>query len=364
MPTTIGLPKIDLIFKALGASAITRGARGTAVLILKDDTEGDPKKYYNSIEDFGSEEQAKFTSDNQQLIKDAFEGTPLKLYVFKVASEGNTEDTLKKIGGIIPRNSWIGTTDQTIQTALVTWAKAKLKNENKRYKVLGHKATGADDMHIVNFTNEKVTWADEKRGQVTGNLAVPYLLGFLAGISINMSAIAFDLTKFESVAEPDELEENIKKGEFILFNDEGIVKVARAVNSLVTTGQDVSEDMCHINTVEKMDLIFCDIFETWNTKYKGKYPNILDNQMLLISAINGYYKGLARDYILDPNFENKSDVDVAKQRLENYSKYGQDVVDSWDDLKAKKMTVGTKVFLVSNIKISGIMEDFTMPIYM
>ena len=98
MPTTIGLPKIDLIFKALGASAITRGARGTAVLILKDDTEGDPKKYYKSIEDFGSEEQAKFTSDNQQLIKDTFEGTPLKLYVFKVASEGNAEDTLKKIG--------------------------------------------------------------------------------------------------------------------------------------------------------------------------------------------------------------------------------------------------------------------------
>ena len=86
--------------------------------------------------------------------------------------------------------------------------------------------------------------------------------------------------------------------------------------------------------------------------------------MLLISAINGYYKGLARDYILDPNFENKSDVDVAKQRLVNYSKYGQDVVDSWDDLKVKKMTVGTKVFLVSNIKISGIMEDFTMPIYL
>ena len=86
--------------------------------------------------------------------------------------------------------------------------------------------------------------------------------------------------------------------------------------------------------------------------------------MLLISAINGYYKGLARDYILDPNFENKSDVDVKQQRIENYSKYGQDVVDGWDDLKAKKMTVGTKVFLISNIKISGIMEDFTMPIYM
>jgi hypothetical protein len=364
MPTTIGLPKIDIVFKALGASAVTRGERGYAVLILRDDTEGEPKKYYKTIEDFGAEEQKKFTESNIQLVKDAFEGTPLKLQVFKLASEGNAEDLLKKVGGAIPRNCWIGTPDAEIQTSLVTWAKAKVENDKKKYKVIGWKTVGADDMHIVNFTNEKVTWADEKRGEVTGNLIIPYLLGFLAGISINMSAIAFELTKFSSVAEPEELETAINKGEFVLFNDEGIVKVARAVNSLVTTGQDVSEDMCHINTVEKMDLIYCDIFETWDKKYKGKYPNILDNQMLLISAINGYFKTLARDYILDPNFENISMVDVEAQRIANYSKYGEETVKGWDDLKARQMTVGTKVFLMAKIKISGIMEDFSFPIYM
>lgn len=364
MSTTIGLPKIDIIFKALGTSAVTRGKRGMAVLILRDDTEGVPAKYYKTIEDFGAEEKKKFTENNQQLIKDTFEGTPLKLYVFKLASEGNAEDLLKEIGGQVPRNCWIATTDTEIQALLVTWAKAKVKNDKKRYKVLAYKAIGADDMHVVNFTNEKVTWADEKRGEVAGNLIIPYLLGFLAGVSINMSAIAYELTKFKSVIEPEEVEEAINAGEFVLFNDEGIVKVARAVNSLVTTGQDVSEEMCHINTVEKMDLIFCDIFETWDKKYKGKYPNILDNQMLLISAINGYYKELARDYILDKNFENKVEVDVEAQRLENYSKYGQETVESWDDLKARKMTVGTKVFLTSKIKIAGIMEEFTIPIYM
>lgn len=364
MSTNIGLPEIDIIFKALGVSAIKRGARGVAVLILNDDTEGTPASYYKTIEDFGAEEQKKFTESNQELIKDAFDGTPLKLYVFKLASEGNAEDLLKEIGGKIPRNCWIATTDGEIQSSLVTWVKAKVKNDKKKYKVLAYKAIGTDDMHIVNFTNEKITWADKKRGEVSGNLLIPYLLGFLAGISINMSAIAYELTKIKSVIEPDELEKAINSGEFILFNDEGIVKVARAVNSLVTTGQDVSEEMCHINTVEKMDLIFCDIYETWDKKYKGKYPNILDNQMLLISAINGYYKGLARDYILDPNFDNESKVDVETQRLANYNKYGQEIVEAWDDLKVRKMTVGTNVFLVSNVKISGIIEDFKMPIYM
>lgn len=364
MSTNIGLPQIDIIFKGIGATAIKRGARGAAALVLKDDTEGTPKKYYKNIEDFGSEEQAKFTKENQQLIKDAFEGTPSKLYVFKLAEAGVPEDLLKKIGGIIPRNCWIATTDKEMQTSLASWVKSKVENDKKRYKALTYQLEGSDDMHIVNFTNDKVTWADEARGEVAGNLVVPYLLGFLAGISINMSAIAFELTKFESVVEPDEIEEKIKNGEFVLFNDEGVVKVARAVNSLITTGQDVTEEMCHINTVEKMDLIFCDIFETWNKSYKGKYPNILNNQMLLISAINGYYKELARDYILDPNFENVSKVDVEKQRIENYAKYGEETVDSWDDLKVRQMTVGTNVYLMSNIKISGIMEDFKMPIYM
>ena len=364
MSTNIGLPQIDIIFKGVGASAIKRGARGAAALILKDSTEGTPKKYYKTIEDFGKEEQDKFTEENQQLIKDAFDGTPSKLYVFKLGAEGVAEDLLKKIGGIIPRNCWLGTTDAEIQKSLVSWAKSKNENDKKKYKVIAHKETGVDDMHIVNFTNTKVTWADETRGEVAGNLVIPYLLGFLAGISINMSAIAYELTKFESVIEPEEIEENIKKGEFILFNDEGVVKVARAVNSLVTIGQDVTEDMCHINTVEKMDLIFCDIFETWNKSYKGKYPNILNNQMLLISAINGYYKELARDYILDPNFENASMIDVEQQRIANYPKYTQEVVDEWDDLKVRQMTVGTNVYLMSNIKISGIMEDFKMPIYM
>ena len=364
MATTVGLPKIDIVFKGLGASAVTRGQKGVAVLLLRDDTEGTPKKYYKSVEDFGTEEQAKFTAENIQYVKDAFEGTPLKLYVFKLEESGNAEDLLKKIGGIIPRNCWIATPDKTIQDALIAWVKAKVKNEKKRYKAIGYKLVGADDMHVVNFTNEKVVWADEKRGEVTGEKILPYLLGFIAGISINMSAIAFELTKFESVTEPEELETAINAGEFVLFNDEGIVKVARAVNSLVTTGQDVTEDMCFINTVEKMDLIYCDIFETWDKKYKGKYPNILNNQMLLISAINGYFKTLARDYILDPNFDNRADVDVEAQKLENYAKYTEEVVESWDDLKARTMTVGTKVFLKATIKVSGIMEDFTFVIQM
>lgn len=364
MATNNEMPRLDIIFKGLGTSAIQRGSKGYAVLILQDDTSGENKEKYITISDFTSEEQKKFIADNVKFIKDALEGAPLALYVFKKGSEENITDILNKAKGVIPRNCWIGTMSATTQDHddIVTFIKGENKNNKKRYKAIVYKATTPDDMHIVNQTNEKVTFADD-RGEVSGEQAVPYLVGYYAGLSMMMSGIAEDL-KFKNVKEPEDLNTAIKNGEHVLFNDEGIVKVARAVNSLTTLGENITESMTFINTVEKMDLIYNDIYKAWNNSYKGKYSNILDNQMLLISAINGYLKTIATEHILDPNFDNRSEIDTEAQKLANYSIYGETEVNSWDKNKILSMTVGTKVFLKTNIKIAGIMEDFLCDIFM
>ncbi|MGL6063763.1 MAG: phage tail sheath C-terminal domain-containing protein [Fusobacteriaceae bacterium] len=368
MATNNGMPELEIAFKGLGVSAIKRGERGTAVLIIEDETIlTSIEKYakYKSISDFTSEEQEKYNEDNILYIKDALEGIPLELYVFKIKSTDTVTDILKTIGETVPRNCWIAIASptQTNQNDLCTWIKAENKNNKKRYKGFIYKGTTTDDMHIVNFTTNKLIFNDE-RGEVTGDVAIPFFLGFLAGLPLTMSAIAKSLTKFISAEEPEELSESISNGEYILFNDEGVVKVARGVNSLVTLTQGVTLEMTQINTVEKMDLIYTDILNAWNNGYKGKYPNILNNQMLLISAINGYFKGLARDYILDPEFDNRSLVDIEAQRIANYPKYGEEAVNGWDDSKVMKMTVSTDVFLTSEIKISGIMESFFFDIFM
>lgn len=365
-PTNNGMPKLELIFKGLGVSAVARGKRGTAVLILPDDTTADYLVRYRSIEDFTSEEQAKFEPGHALFIKDALEGIPLELYVATTAkTTPDLATTLLKLKGAIPRNSWIAiaSSTQKDQDDLITWVKAQRKNNKKRYKAFVYKGTTTDDKGITNLTTEKVTFKDD-RGEVTGDNAIPFLLGYLAGLPLSMSAIAKPLTKFKYVTEPNDLDDPISKGEFILFNDEGIVKVARGVNSLVTLGQDVTLEMTHINTVEKMDLIFCDIYNAWNDNFKGRYPNILNNQILLISSINAYLGLLALDYILDPEFDNKIEVYLEKQKLANYPKYGQEVVDKWSDTKIMQMTVSTNVYMRSNIKISGIMEDLFMDIFM
>ncbi|WP_077369710.1 phage tail sheath C-terminal domain-containing protein [Anaerosalibacter sp. Marseille-P3206] len=355
----IGMPKIDIVFRGLGTSAVQRSSGGrTAVLIIKDDTDTTSAfAEYRGIDDLTTEEQAKYTPENVQYIKEALEGIPKRLIVVRMAKtlegESSLTDLLKAIKGKVEMNCWIGMADATQQETddLVSFVKSSVTNDKKRYKALVYKATKPDDMHIVNLTNE---------GE---NKSIPYMLGYLAGLSLDMSAIAKPL-KIDSVIEPDDLDTAINNGEFILYNDEGEVRVARGINSLVTTGQGITDDMKFILIVEVMDMIYTDIYTTWKRFYKGKYKNSLDNQMLLIGAINSYFKALANDLILDPNFENKTRVDVEKQRLANIPKYGEEEVATWDDNKIMEMTVGTNVFLAGNIKILNAMEDFDFEITM
>ena len=68
----IGMPRIDIIFKGLGASAVQRSSGGrTAVLIIKDDTVNDfIFAEYRGIDDLTKEEQEKYTPENVQYIKE------------------------------------------------------------------------------------------------------------------------------------------------------------------------------------------------------------------------------------------------------------------------------------------------------
>lgn len=374
----IGIPEITIKFIGLGATAVQRGSKGTAVLIVKDNTnKGQLIHEYRSIVDFNKEEREKFSEDNVQNILDALEEAPKRLIVARLeTTEVSKEDgkpskskdlagLLKLIDGQTDMNCWIAIADadEKETSELCSFIKSSNKDKKKRYKALVYKGVTTDHQHITNYTNEKVIFAGE-RGEQDGIKAIPYLLGLVAGYTLDMSLIAKPLQKFKYVEEPEDVDEAIENGEFILQNDEGDVRVARAVNSLVTTGQGITEDMRFILITEVMDLMYTDFYRTWKNDYKGKYKNILDNQMLLIGAFNAYMKELGKEFLLDPNFDNKAEIDLEKQRLANIPKYGEEEVNSWDDYKVLEMTVGTHVYPMANVKIPNAMEDIEFPIYM
>ena len=364
----IGMPKLDILFKGLGVSAITRGARGVAILIIKDDTNDTfDFKTYNSYADLTSAEMAKYTAENVQYIKDVLDGMPKKVIVARMDETGGVlADLLAKIKGIAPRNCWLGIAEGTTadHDAISTFVKSENTNNKRCYKTVVYKATAPDNMAVVNFVNDSVTFVDARATQ-TGDKAIATLLGFFAGLPLEMSGIGKPLSyKFSSVVEPASVETAINAGKLILYSEEGTVKVSRAINSLITTSQEVTDDMKFILIVEQMHLIYTDIYDTWNDSFKGKYKNFMDNQLLLIGAINSYFEGLANESILDPNYDNKSSIDIEAQRLANVPKYGQEVVNSWDDKTAMTMTVGTQLFLQANIKLLNAFEDLIFKIYM
>ena len=175
----VTLPKIEVTFKQLAASFVRRSERGITVLILRDATEGSGESFFR----FGDATQVpenEFTAANQQYIKDALSFGPLRVSVVKVGAEG----TLAQALAILvqkEQTGWITVCDgpSSDWTDLVSWIKAREKEE-KSWKAVCYDTTSPDCMHVVNFVNKTVTFADD-RGAVGGGKYTPSLAGLLGG---------------------------------------------------------------------------------------------------------------------------------------------------------------------------------------
>ena len=141
------------------------------------------------------------------------------------------------------------------------------------------------------------------------------------------------------------------------------IKIGRGVNSLTTFTSTDSEDMKKIIIVESMNLIEEDIYTTYKDYYVGKYKNHYDNQCLFMSSVNTYFRELQREEILDPEFDNRSFVDVEKQR-DAWLAIGKQEASDWSIEKVKRMTFKSNVFLAGDIKILDAMEDLRFTINM
>ncbi len=353
----MGRPVIDIIFKQKAITAIKRSQLGIVGFIVKEATKNWVRKEYKNITEV---EESDYTAATFKLVKDCFEYTPAKVIVFNV-KDGTLANTLKLVAQ--ERINWLGLgyDGKTADTAtLVSWIKS-MRKAGKTYKAVVHKATKPDNKGIVNLMNDKVTFVDD-RGEQAGWQYVASILGMLAGLPMTISATSFLCGNLKEVSMFDDIDDVIDKGGFCLLKDEGDIRVARACTSLQEITQDETEDMKDIIIIESMDLMRDDIYSTFKT-WIGKYKNVYDNQVLFFSSINAYFKELAREYILDKNYDNYAEVDIEAQRLAWLS-VGKTEVEDWEDEKVKKTSFKKKVFMKAQIKILNAVEDFKFTINM
>lgn len=353
----MGRPEIDIIFKQKAVTAIKRSALGIVGLIVKETTKEWKRKEYKIITDIKDED---YTDDFLQLVKDCFTFTPSKVIVFNL-KDGTLTDGLNEVAK--ERINWVGLAydgKEADTATLISWIKS-MRKAGKTYKAIVHNATKPNEKGIVNFMNTKITFAD-KRGEKEGWAYVPTLLGMLAGLPMTRSATSFLCSNLIEVSNFDDIDETINNGGFCLHKDEGDIRVARACTSLKEITQDETEDMKDIIIIESMDLMRDDIFSTFKT-WVGKYKNKYDNQVLFFSAINAYFKELAREDILDKEYDNFASVDIEAQRLA-WLGVGKTEVEEMSDEEIKKLSFKKKVFMTAQIKILNAVEDFKFTINM
>ena len=379
----IGLPKVDVIFKGLANTAVARSGRGIACLIIKDNTGMDTlelskakketlvneeelkaksviteNKILKQYKGFTEVESTDYTEENYKIIEDVFLTEINKLYVIKIPNDKTFDDIKPFIKKDINWIAYIGETREE-QKKLADFVKLENKSRSKRLKAICYnlQEAEADNMHIVNFVNASVIKADGK--SLVGYKYLGRLLGVLTGCRMDMSvtySILSDLNSVEQIGDTDAINEAIGKGKFVLINDDDGVRIARGINSLQKNDKEHTEDMKYITIVEAMDLIYEDIVNTFKQVYLGRFKNSYDNQVLFISAINSYFRDLAREEILDPNYNNISFVDIEKQR-ETWIENGKLEATNWTDIQVKDNTFRTNVYLQANVKFLNAMED-------
>lgn len=360
----MGLPDIDIIFRQKAVTAIKRSQRGIACVIVQDDTPGEAGyETYKYEKDIPTE---RYGAEILKALKKCFYVAVNKIIVLHIPEEAEFSDALDILDTI--KYNYVCTTIAGAQQELVNYLVSKNRNTKGR-KFIGivFNATTADSKYIINVKNSWVHDVDADE-QVDMENYLPRLTSILANLPMNRSCTYYELEDIDEVdmgfiTTEKDIDSWIDDGYLCLIKDDDKIKIGRGVNSLTTFTSTDSEDMKKIIIVESMNLIEEDIFTTYKNYYVGKYKNHYDNQCLFMSAVNTYFRELQREEILDPEFDNRSFVDVELQR-DAWLAIGKIEAQDWTAEKVKRMTFKSNLFLAGDIKILDAMEDLRFTINM
>lgn len=353
----MGLPKIDIVFKSLAKSAIKRNSRSTVALILKDKNVKGKLVTLENIKDITKE----LEQDNKEQIEFAFKGgykTPKKVIFYCLKDEEKLEDALK----VLEVEKWniiaIPCLKKGEADKVATWIKGLREEGIKVQAILPD--CKADSEAVINFTTTYVKVGEKT---YTNTQYCSRIAGILAGTPLNISATYYVLNEVTDVPhiKKSDADKSIDNGELIIINDGEKCKIGRAVNSLTSTSEGISEDYKKIKVVTIMDTISEDIKKTFENEYIGKYANSYDNQIQFCLSIAAYFEDFEKENVLAKNL-NKVEVDV--EAMKSYWKArGVDLTNA-KKYKIEENTCGSNVLLKGKVKILDAIEDLDFNIEM
>lgn len=352
----MGLPQIIINFIQKASTAIQRSERGVVCLLLSDTT---AETQLHTYELLGQVGKTDWTTENYKVIQDTMLAGPSKVYVVRIGTDETFDDVKGTVDSL--NFNWIASTSASGQQDIVDYVKDRNKvTKGRKIKAVVYNVTNPDDAHIVNFKNTSVKRINDTSA-IQGNLYLGRIAGLLAAMPFTRSSTYYILPDLESVTEPENVDSVIDAGGSVIINDFGEPKIGRGVNSLKTLGDGQTEDWKSIVIIEAMDLMMEDIYTSFKEDYVGKYKNKYENQCIFISAVNRYFTELAREDVLDPEYDNHAEIDIEAQR-NAWMAIGKEEAAGWNELDLKKNTYKRQLFLAGNVKILDAMEDLMFDI--
>ena len=178
--------------------------------------------------------------------------------------------------------------DSTVEDAMQAFIKRIADEEGAYSQLVGADLTNPDSRFVVNVNSGVVL---EDGTTLTPQQVVWWAAGALAGAKYNESLTyatypgAVDVTPKLTNSE---YEQALQNGEFVLWADDGIVKVEQDINSLVTYTTDITEPYHKNRVMRLLNTIANDIYQQFSDGYIGVVNNNEDGRMQFKSAIVGY----------------------------------------------------------------------------
>lgn len=356
-------PKFKVDFKELAILAIQRQRRGEVIIILDDST--DSTTDVVSYTSFDQVDDTKWTTANYKRIWLAFLGTPSKVTVVKVdTSSGATfNDTLEKLNKFNNYTLCMPEATSANITAIKTYINNQRQTNNYCRAVVAN-ATSPDAMYIINFASTgaikaNITGTEENfsAGDYTCRIA-----GALSGLASSRSLTYYELPEIVNAPISSAPDTDAGAGKLIILHQDGSYKLGRAVNSLVTLTDGITEAFQKIRVVDIMDTIANDIVATFRLYYVGKYTNNFTNKNRFCGAINAYLKDLASEGLLEA--ENDNEVKISYDKNKSYLEGKGVDTSEMTYIQILKANTGSKVLLDGVCSPTDAMEDLDLGMYL
>ena len=352
----LGLPSVNIVFKQEGTTAIERGERGIVALVLKDTKALGGHTVYD-ITDCPEE----ISEANRRYIIDALIGNtnaPLRVELFVLGEDDAVVDALDYFENT--KFDYICSPSFTSEenTEVATWIKAQRDNEGVMVKAV--LANVKDDHEgIINFATDNIV--TEHKTYTTSEFT-PRIAGLIAGTSLKIAVTYANIPEILEIPyeKKRDTETKVGEGKLVIFKQSGQYRIARGVNSLVTTSEVKGEAFQKIKLVDIMDLMTNDIRQTCHKSYIGKYANSYDNKCILMMAIEGYLDQLVMDGLIERDTV-KVEIDMEAQKA--YLKSIGINVSEMKEQEIKEYNTKDKVFIAIKCKILDAIEEINLRVF-